>query len=185
MSFLDYSSIKDEQDTNFPMDVNLPKYETSGKMGRLMHPTFLPLIHLILLIARFLCHPKKTTKSSRFVLLKSLITMKKSQQNTLVTPSSYVQLMMINAKILCHTTTLSIPLQTKRMKILCVDSNLLLPIRYRLMTPIPTKKYLVIMCWLNEKQGILPQSPSLSFHKITLSHVLCMMMRKNVTTGDM
>ena len=37
-------------------------------------------------------------------------------KNTLVTPSSYVLLIIINKNILFHTNTLPITLQTKRMK---------------------------------------------------------------------
>ena len=44
--------------------------------------------------------------------------------------------------------------------------------RNRLTTPIPTTKYIIIMLWLNVKQGRLPPIPALSFHQITLSHVL-------------
>ena len=143
------SSRKDEQNKKFLMDENLPKEKTYGKTGETNAPKFLFWIHLILLIAHFLCHPEKMANISGSILLKWLMTMHFFNKKTLVTPSSYVLLIIINTNILFHTNTLPITLQTKRMKWLCGNSNILFTMRFHLKTPIPNTKYIVIMWWLN------------------------------------
>ena len=70
VSPLDDSSREEEKDVNFTMDKNLTKYETSEKLGRLMQPKFLFLIHIILLVTRFLCNSKNVGKFYWSVLLK-------------------------------------------------------------------------------------------------------------------
>ena len=94
------------------------KTKLMEKLVILMHPKFLSWIQLILLVAHFLCHPKKMAKLSGSIFFKWFIIMKQSYQSTLVMSSSYVLLMMINMNKLCHTIILSITLQTKRMIIL-------------------------------------------------------------------
>ena len=93
----------------------------------------------------FILPPQEDGKSSGSILLKLLITMKQIQHNTLVTPISYVLLMMINMKRFFHTTKSSITFQTKRMKILYVSSNVLFHIREHLTNPLPITNNPIVM----------------------------------------
>ena len=70
LSRFDESSKKDEQNKRFLIDENLPKNKTSGKLWIPRQPKCLSLIHMLLLVAHFLCYRKNTTKFSRSSLLK-------------------------------------------------------------------------------------------------------------------
>ena len=50
------------------------------KLGILIYPKLQFLIHLILLVAHLLCHPKKVNKRSGSIFLKLLMTIKKLAQ---------------------------------------------------------------------------------------------------------
>ena len=78
VSRLDYYSRKDEQDTNSPMDENLPKYETFGKTGDTNAPKMTILNTSDIICRKFLIPPQEYGQSYRFILLKWLINMKKS-----------------------------------------------------------------------------------------------------------
>ena len=142
-----------------------------------MNPKYLSLIHMILLVTHLFFHPKNMDKSYGSILLKLLINMKQIQHNTLVTPSSYVLLMIINTKRFFHTTKLSITLQTKRMKILYENSNILLPMREHLTNPLPITNNHILMWWLNGKQRRLPLSPFTALHHMTPLYVIYVLTR--------
>ena len=156
VSCLDDSSRKYGQDLKIPWMKTYLRKKLLENLGKLIHPKFLSWIHLVLLVARFLWHPKKKDKSYGYILLKWLMNTKQSYHKTLVTPSSYIVLMMINTNRLWYTKKLSIILQINRMKILCVNSNALFPMRVRLTNPVPTTKGVVIMWLFNGKQWRLP-----------------------------
>ena len=138
--------------------VLLPKNRTSGKPGDNNVPKMSAFNKFLLLSARLFSHPNNMNISSGSTLLKLLMTMKQSDHKTQVTPSSHVQLTMVDIWRLYHTKILSITLQTRRMKIFSVNSNAPLHRRDHLALFVLTKKDLVVMLWLNMKQERLSHS---------------------------
>ena len=134
------------------------RIELLENLGIIMYPKCLLLINFLLLSARLFSHPNNMNISSWSTLLKLLMTMKQSDHKTQVTPSSHVQLTMVDIWRLYHTKILSITLQTRRMKIFCVNSNAPLHRRDHLALFVLTKKDLVVMLWLNMKQERLSHS---------------------------
>ena len=134
-------------------DKILPKDETYGKMGRLTNPKIYVLAHMILLVSHFLCHPKSMSKTFRVSIVKIIDYHEKLYHKNQVAPSSHVQLIDINKRILCHTITLSIPFKTRKTKILCGNSKGLLHTRDQLSLIILTTQNIIIMLWLDDKHG--------------------------------
>ena len=60
---------------NWPWVKTYQRKKLLKKLGILMHPKCLSWIHLVLLVAHILCHPKNMAKNSRSVLLKWLMNM--------------------------------------------------------------------------------------------------------------
>ena len=160
------------------MDEKLPKEKKSIKHRVINAPKITVLYSSTIIGCKFLMPIQEYVQKFQVHIVKIICDHKKSYHKTLITPSSYVLLMIINIEILCHTATLSIKLQTKRMKIFCGNSNVFLPMIDRLINTIPTPKDIFIMWWLNWKHGRIPLKPYLSSHKMTLSHVIYMLMIK-------
>ena len=121
MSRLDNSSIKDEQDKTFRMNENLTKDKTTRKTGEANAPKNIVLNTSDIIGRTFLMPPQEYGQTYRVCIVKIINDQKNNYHKTQVKTSSYVHLILINTNILCHTMTLSISLQTIRMRILCVN----------------------------------------------------------------